>query len=128
MKQLVPVLIALTVSCGCASTHNTSTVEQEASNTVLSKEDRHALEVGRKVMRIKSAFQTPERQAAIDAVRELGLDSRHYVMVRGWILQHISMTESYKGTTAYMESGQRKNEIDGRIAALRRMLRAIDLE
>ena len=102
--------------------------ENVQSAKTLSEQDKHALEVGRKVIKIKSAFQSPERQSSIDAVRDLGLDSRYYVMVRGWILQHISMTESYRGTTTYAKSEQRKKEIEGRIAALRKMLRAIDLE
>jgi hypothetical protein len=93
-----------------------------------SDHDRHALEVGRKVIRIRSALEHPEKKESIDAVKSLGLDTRYYVMVRGWIVQHVSMTNSYKGTTAYKESKQRKAEIDNRIAALQRMLRAIDLE
>jgi len=91
-------------------------------------QDKHALEVGRKVIKIKSALQVPEQQSSIDAVRELGLDSRYYTMVRGWIMEHIKMTKSYRGTTEYKKSKQRKNEIDSRIAALEEMVRAIDLE
>ncbi len=102
--------------------------ERRSPESRLSKEDVHALELGRKVIRVKSALKAPEKRASIDAVRELGLDSRYYVMVRGWILQHISMTESYKGTSVYKESEQRRKEIDKRVLGLRKMLRAIDLE
>ncbi len=127
MKRLT-IVLALVVLCGCANTDNASTAEQEAGNTTLTKEDKHALELGRKIIRIKAALQIPEKQASVDAVTELGLDSRYYVMVRGWILQHINMTQSYLGTTTYKESEQRKSEIDDRIASLQKMLRAIDLE
>ncbi len=127
MKRLT-IVLALVVLCGCANTDNAFTAEQEVGNTTLTKEDKHALELGRKIVRIKAALQIPEQQASVDAVTELGLDSRYYVMVRGWILQHINMTQSYLGTTTYKESEQRKSEIDDRIASLQKMLRAIDLE
>lgn len=94
----------------------------------LSEQDLLALEVGRKISSIMSALQAPEKQSSIDAVQALGLDSRYYVMVRGWLVQHIRMTQSYRGTSLYNESEQQRNEVEDRIAALSRMLRAIELE
>lgn len=94
----------------------------------LSDQDKHALELGRAVLKVKNALQRPEKQGAIDAIRELGLKSKYFVMVRGWIILHIRMTESYRGTTTYAKSEERKKEVEDRIKALGKMLQAIDLE
>lgn len=87
-----------------------------------------ALELGNQVLAVEAALQDPGAESSLEAVRRLGLQTRHYVMVRGWLLQHIGMAESYRGTAAYGDSEQRRNEIEDRIAALQKMLRAIDLE
>ena len=105
-----------------------SKASEDAPERQLSEEDLHALELGRKIIRAKAALQEPGKQGSIAAIKDLGLDSRYYVLVRGWIVQHISMTESYKGTSTYKNSDKRRKEIDGRIAALQKMLRATDLE
>lgn len=94
----------------------------------LSEQDQYALEVGRKVLDIQEALKKPEQPASIEAVRALGLDSRHYVMVRGWLVQELRSAESWQETSTYQTSPAYKNRIDKRISALRRMIRAIDLE
>lgn len=130
MKK-VSVAMVSTVLC-CIAIQFVPSVEGkergEKNTGKLSAQDMHALELGRKVVKVKAALQSPEKQASMDTIRDLGLDSRYYVMVRGWISQHISMTESYRDTSPYRESAKRKKEVDDRIAALRRVLRAIDLE
>jgi hypothetical protein len=127
MKQLI-LALALSVLSGCGLTPVATDAGAGAGNGPLTPEDKHALQLGYQVYAVEAALQSPEAESSIDAVRKLGLQTRHYVMVRGWILQHISMAESYRRTTAYRESEQRKSEVDGRIAALQEMLRAIDLE
>ena len=99
-----------------------------AGSSGLSEEDQHALEVGRKVVRLRAALKTPDSPEAVKAVQSLGLDSRYYVMVRGWVVQHIHMAESYRGTTTYNNSAAYREKVDGQIAAYKKLLRRIDLE
>ena len=94
----------------------------------LSPQDQQALDLGRKVIKARAALKVPAKQTSIETIRELGLDSRYYVMTRGWITQHISMAESYRGTSKYRQDETYRKEIDDRITALRKLLRAIDLE
>jgi hypothetical protein len=94
----------------------------------LNERDEDALELGRKVIKARAALANPDKEGSIGAIKALGLDSRYDVMTRGWIQQHISMTESYRNTASYRDSDQRKNEVEGRISALKKMIRAIDLE
>ena len=94
----------------------------------LSERDQYALEAGRKVLGIQAALETPDQSASIAAVKALGLDSRHYVMVRGWLIQELRSAESWQETSTYQTSPAYKNTTDKRVNALRRMIRAIDLE
>ncbi|AQU83528.1 MULTISPECIES: hypothetical protein [unclassified Halomonas] len=94
----------------------------------LSEQDQYALEVGRKVISIQAALEHPEQLASVKAVKALGLDSRHYAMVRGWLLQELQPAESWKETSTYNTSQDYKDITDQRITALRSMIRAIDLE
>ena len=87
---------------------------------------KQALELCRKVIKIESALKVPERLSSIDAVRELGSETRYYPMVIGWIMEHFKIAYSYRDTAEYKKSKQRRNEIENRIAALQRMVRAID--
>jgi hypothetical protein len=49
-------------------------------------------------------------------------------MVRGWLIQALRSAESWQETSTYQTSVAYKNTTDKRISALRRMIRAIDLE
>lgn len=101
----------------------------KSKNTVnLSEVDKQAMELGRKVLKVKEALKNPDKKESFEAIKSLGHDSRYYVLVRGWLTQHIHMTESYKGTSKYKSSKDYKKKIDARQLALQKMLRAIDLE
>ncbi len=129
MIKKASIVFALTVLCmGTLFTLRAEEKRGVQSIDTLSEQDRHALEVGRKVIRIRSALQHPEKRESIDAVKALGRDTRYYVMVRGWLLQEINSTESQKGLSSYTTSEEYKNKIDNRITALRKTMRAIDLE
>ena len=91
-------------------------------------EDAQALEVGRKVLRLNKALRASDDKELLAAVRDLGLDSRYYVMTRGWLTQELSSAKSYRDTSTYKNDAKRKNEIDARIDLITRCLRAIDLE
>lgn len=90
--------------------------------------DEEAMVLGRQVLAVKEALQAPEDPASLEAIKGLGQDSRYYVMVRGWIVQHIQMAESYRGTSDYKNKPERKLEVEKRISALQKALRLIDLE
>lgn len=49
-------------------------------------------------------------------------------MVRGWVIQHLQMAESYRDSSATREDPELKKAVDARIAGLKNILRAIDLE
>ena len=46
----------------------------------------------------------------------------------GWLMQVMRSTESYKDTSKYRESEEYRSQIDARLKAYGKMLRAIDLE
>jgi len=107
-----------------------STLDENKTSSVtpLSEQDQYALEIGQKVLTIQKALENPDQPASLEAVKALGLDSRHYVMVRGWLSQALRSAESGQDTSTYQTSAAYKNATDKRISALRRMIRAIDLE
>ncbi len=90
--------------------------------------DEEAMVLGRQVLAVKQALENPEAPESMAAVTALGQDSRYYVMVRGWVVQHIQMAESYRGTSEYKASAERKLEVEKKISSYQKMLRRIDLE
>lgn len=87
-------------------------------------DDKAALEVGRKVLAVQRALANPKAPDAIKAITALGHDSRHYVMVRGWLVQELAGVKSI----AEAQRGKAPAELAGRIAFLQKAVRAIDLE
>ncbi len=90
----------------------------------LSRADDHALWLGRKVLAIAAAIRNPDAPGAMEAVLELGLDSRYYVMVRGWLAMQL------RGDASILQArnGDVSPQIATRIAFLQKAIRAIDLE
>jgi hypothetical protein len=86
--------------------------------------DAEALRVGRAVDTIRQAIADPATPGALDAVRELGLDSRYYAMVRGWLVQELSGAQSIREA----RGGAVPPGVRARIEFLERAIRAIDLE
>lgn len=86
--------------------------------------DADAMQLGRKVLAVKAALADPTALASLQAVRDLGLDSRHYVMVRGWLDMQLRGDRSI----AEASQGQVSPEISQRIEFLEKAIRAIDLE
>ena len=86
--------------------------------------DEEALRLGRNVLAVRAAIQNPGAPDALQAIVELGSDSRYYVMVRGWLsLQR-------QGDLSILDaSGSEANpEIQARVEFLEKAIRAIDLE
>lgn len=90
--------------------------------------DEEAMVLGRQVLAVKQALENPEAPESMAAVTALGQDSRYYVMVRGWVVQHIQMAESFRGTSEYKQSPDRQLEVEKKISAYQKLLRMIDLE
>jgi len=89
-----------------------------------SRADEHALWLGQRVLAIAAAMRNPDAPGAMEAVLELGLDSRYYVMVRGWL------AEQLRGDMSILQArnGDVSPQIAARIAFLEKAIRAIDLE
>ena len=92
--------------------------------SALSKDDQAAMELGRRVLAIEQALRDPGAPDALNAVTALGLETRYYVLVRGWLscqlAADMSIADAAKGQTA--------EPVRQRIAFLQRAIRAIDLE
>ncbi|NJN47923.1 MAG: hypothetical protein HC808_17205 [Candidatus Competibacteraceae bacterium] len=86
--------------------------------------DEHALWLGRRVLAIAAAVRNPDAPDAMAAILELGLDSRYYVMVRGWLVAQLRGDMSI----SQARNGDVSPQIAARIAFLEKAIRAIDLE
>lgn len=86
--------------------------------------DEHALWLGHRVLAIAAAIRNPDAPGAMEAVLELGLDSRYYVMVRGWLAMRL------RGDMSILQArnGDVSPQIAARIVFLQKAIRAIDLE
>ncbi|MGB5299662.1 MAG: hypothetical protein WBN08_14900 [Thiogranum sp.] len=86
--------------------------------------DEHALWLGHRVLAIAAAIRNPDAPGSMEAVLELGLDSRYYVMVRGWLAMQL------RGDMSILQArnGDVSPQIAVRIAFLEKAIRAIDLE
>ena len=74
--------------------------------------------------RVQAALADPTAQDSLQAVRDLGLDSRHYVMVRGWLgLQLRGDRDIVAASQGQVSRGRLQ-----RIEFLERASRAIDRE
>lgn len=91
---------------------------------VSSHSDAEALELGHRVLAVQDALRNPGAPGSMDAVLALGHDSRHYVMVRGWLVQRL------QGARSILEAGRDtpRPDLDKQIAFLEKAIRAIDLE
>ena len=87
-------------------------------------EDQTALELGHKVLAVRHAIEHPQAPESLEAVKALGLDSRYYVMVRGWLGEQLRADSSIRDAG----KGNTPQNIKDRIAFLEKAIRAIDLE
>ena len=83
-----------------------------------------ALALGRQILAIHHALDHPELPASLKTITDLGTDSRHYAMVRGWLSQLLSGDESIASASKVNTPPR----ITARIAFLKKAIRAIDLE
>ena len=98
--------------------------EKPSASEKLTAEAREALELGRKVIAVRQAIANPQTPGAMESVTSLGLDSRYYVLVRGWLTQQLAGDQSILDA-----SGENTPKaVKERIAFLHTAIRAIDLE
>jgi len=83
-----------------------------------------ALRLGRKVLAVRAAIRNPRDPTAMEAIMDLGTDSRYYVMVRGWLMMQL------QGDMSILDAnqGEVRPEIRARVEFLNKAIRAIDLE
>jgi len=105
-------LLAVTSSTGSSAPADTGTGDHEA------------MELGRKVLAVRQAIQSPGEAGAMLAVTELGHDQRYYVMVRGWLSFQLEGDRSILAAAGE----QTPIEVRERITFLQQAIRAIDLE
>jgi hypothetical protein len=86
--------------------------------------DLAAMELGRKVLAVRQAIQTPGQANAMQAVTDLGHDQRYYVMVRGWLTYQLEGDRSILAAAGE----QTPHAVRERITFLEKAIRAIDLE
>jgi hypothetical protein len=86
--------------------------------------DHAAMELGRKVLAVRQALQSPGEANAMQAVTDLGHDQRYYVMVRGWLTFQLEGDRSILAAAGE----QAPHEVRERIIFLEKAIRAIDLE
>lgn len=102
--------------------------QRAPSSSELTTDDQEALELGKKVLAVKTALESPCELSSMKAVKDLGHDSRYYVLTRGWIQQHLKMAESYRDTAKYRNSADEQKRVEQRIQCLQKMIRTLDLE
>jgi hypothetical protein len=83
-----------------------------------------ALDLGLRILAIHHALDHPDLPASLKAITDLGTESRHYAMVRGWLSQLLTSDESI----ASASKSNTPPRITARIAFLKKAIRAIDLE
>jgi hypothetical protein len=90
----------------------------------VSDPDPDAAQLGRRVLAVEVALGNPSAPGSLQAVRDLGLDSRYYVLVRGWLAMQLEGDRSIVAAKPDAAGA----EIKRRIEFIERALRAIDLE
>ena len=77
------------------------------------------------VIAIDAALKAPEDKKSLETIATYGTDSRHYVMIRGWMVQLLSGSESQLEAT---REPQLKQKHQRKVDFLRKVIRRIDLE
>jgi hypothetical protein len=121
LSLLAATLASLLVSLAANPPPTPSPPAKPASSSDQSAE---ALDLGLRILAIHHALDHPTLPASLKAITDLGTDSLHYSMVRGWLSQLLSADESI----ASASKDNTPPHITTRIAFLKKAIRAIDLE
>lgn len=87
--------------------------------------DSEEFRIGTMVIEVSSALKHPADPKSLETITRHGTDSRHYVMIRGWLVQELKGTESQHAAN---RKPARKAELQIQIDFLKRAIRRIDLE
>lgn len=108
------VFIMLT-GCTCATLNESNKI---ASDSELER-------IGLMIESIDYALTHPELEDSLETITLAGTDSRHYTMIRGWLVQVLSGVESQASAT---QDEDRAKALQLKIDFLRKAIRRIDLE
>lgn len=99
----------------------TSSIVFAEETAQASKERR----IGAMVIAIDSALKAPEDKKSLEIIVSYGTDSRHYVMIRGWMIELLKGSESQLNATRDPEL-KRKHQT--KVHFLKKVIRRIDLD
>lgn len=88
-------------------------------------ESTEDIRVGQMVEQVSYAIKHPDSESAFETITQAGTDSRHYVMIRGWLMQELSGVQSQLNAT---RDDTKKAAFQARVDFLQRVVRRIDLE
>ena len=87
--------------------------------------EQEAIRIGTMVQEIQQAHKKPDEKASLETIVKYGTDTRHYVMIRGWL------HELLKGTQSQLEATRDpklQKKFQQRESFLKQAIRRIDLE
>lgn len=118
------VVLVFSVACFVVIAFLASAMGGDEGASSPCEHEEEALRLGRKVLAVRAAIQDPEGPNAMEAIMDLGTDSRYYVLVRGWLAMQL------QGDMSIIDANQdeMRPEIRARIEFIQRAIRAIDLE
>ncbi|MDG1890193.1 MAG: hypothetical protein P8L18_02690 [Verrucomicrobiota bacterium] len=86
---------------------------------------REAISLGKMVQDMRAALQAPADPESLETIADYGTITEHYMMIRGWLNQERTATESLL-SVAQTES--RRKELQKEVLFLKTAIRRIDLE
>jgi hypothetical protein len=104
-----------------ATIYSLLTLPLTAEANKLAEEQR----IGAMVMEIDSALKAPSDAKSLATIVRYGTDSRHYVMIRGWLVQLLKGAESQNSAASEPELKSKHQEA---VDFLKKAIRRIDLE
>lgn len=124
--RLLLLLGATLTLWGCTISGNTEG-DKQVQNTAESATESTAesIRVGEMVAAVGYAIKHPQQPDSLAVITAAGTDSRHYVMIRGWLVQELSGVESQQQAHRDAEA---KAKFQDKVDFLRLAIRRIDLE
>lgn len=81
--------------------------------------------IGAMVLAIDAALKAPAKKESLETIVSYGTDSRHYVMIRGWLAELLKGTESQLDA---VRDPKLKAKHQEKATFLKKAIRRIDLE
>tara|TARA_B100000809_G_scaffold265381_1_gene324053 strand:+ start:2130 stop:2483 length:354 start_codon:yes stop_codon:yes gene_type:complete len=93
-------------------------------NSTFTENQTETLRIGALVQKVDYAIAHPSNES-LENIALAGTDTRHYVMIRGWLVQTLKGIESQHDASA---AADRRAQLQVKIDFLQRAIRRIDLE